>query len=122
MLDEFNDFIKEMRYDEQQTAMFLLGTLIGEIGNVQYGRSEDGNKPILNKLNFNGIDRSKIIRLVKDVFNKLNQEKIRKYNELTFFEMKRLLDKNLDNWKLSKDENLFYILSGYSFVTVKSIL
>ena len=31
--------------------------------------------------------------------------------------MKRLLDGNIDNWKLNKDESLFYLLSGYSFAT-----
>ena len=104
-----------MNYSEEQTAMFLLGTLIGEIGNVQYKKNE-GNKPILNKLNFNGIDKSKFIRLTKDVFNKLNQEKIRTFNEVTFFEMKRLMDKNIETWSLNKEENLFYILSGYSLL------
>lgn len=119
---ELKDFIVKMGYDEQRAAMFLLGSLIGEIGNVQYKKSDNGNKPILAKLNFNGIDKSKIIRLTKDVFNKLNQEKIRQYNEVTFFEMKRLLDQNIEKWKLDKDENLFYILSGYSLTTTIPIL
>lgn len=48
-----------MGYNEQETAMFLLGYLIGEIGNVQYRKTEEGTKPILNKLNFNGLDRQK---------------------------------------------------------------
>lgn len=120
--EELKSFIEKMCYDEEQTAMFLLGALIGEIGNVQYKKNEGGNKPILNKINFNGMDKSKIIRLTKDVFNKLNQEKIRRFNEVTFFEMKRLLDKNLEYWSMNKDENLFYILSGYSFVTTKPML
>lgn len=119
---ELKDFIENMGYDEEQTAMFLLGSLIGEIGNIQYKRTEGGNKPILNKLNFNGIDKNKIIRLTKDVFNKLNQEKIRHFNEITFFEMKKLIDKNIENWSLNKDENLFYILSGYSFITTIPML
>lgn len=121
--DDMKDFITEMGYNEEQTALFLLGTLIGEIGNAQYDpNSESKNKPILNKINWNGVDKSKLIRLTKDVFAKLNQEKIRHYNEVTFGEMKRLLDKNLDTWSMNKDENLFYILSGYSYATVKPIL
>lgn len=120
--EELKTFIEKIGYDEEQTAMFLLGSLIGEIGNIQYKRAEGGSKPILNKLNFNGVDRSKIIRLTKDVFNKLNQEKIRHFNEVTFFEMKRLLDKNIENWSLNKDESLFYILSGYSFITTIPML
>ena len=103
--------------------MFLLGYLIGEIGNKQYKRvGGEGNKPILNKINFNGIDRSKIKRLVNDVFNALNQEKIRAFNEVIFFEMKRLLDSNINNWNLNKDESLFYLLSGYSYATTLPML
>lgn len=126
--DSIKNYIEKLGYDEQETAMFLLGYLIGEIGNAQYKKTDEGNKPILNKLNFNGLDRSKIIRLTKDVFNKLNQEKdsngqkIIQYNEVTFFDMKRLLDKNINDWKLNKDESLFYVLSGYSYATAMPML
>ncbi|NLJ78481.1 MAG: type I-B CRISPR-associated protein Cas8b/Csh1, partial [Tissierellia bacterium] len=120
--DNIKDYIERIGYDEQETAMFLLGYLVGEIGNVQYKRSDDANKPILNKLNFNGLDKQKIIRLTKDVFNKLNQEKIRRFNEVTFFEMKRILDANIDRWQLNKDQSLFYLLSGYSFATTIPML
>ncbi len=117
--DDIKNYIKKMSYDEQQTAMFLLGYLIGEIGNVQSKGSDEKRKPILNKLNFAGIDKAKMIRLSCDVFNKLNQEKIRQYNDVTYGEFKRLLDQNINNWKLDKHENLFYILSGYSYSTTK---
>ena len=129
-LDESTkEFIKNMNYGEQETAMFLLGYLIGQIGNIQYKKVQKGvqdegapNKPILNKINFNGLDKQKIIRLTKDVFNKLNQEKILHYNEVTFYEMKKLIDSNIKNWKLNKDESLFYVLSGYSYATAIPIL
>lgn len=120
--DNIKKFIEKMKYNEQQAAMFLLGYLVGEIGNAQYKKNEEGQKPILNKINFNGIDKPKIIRLTKDVFNKLNQEKIRQYYEVTFFEMKKLLDGNLNDWKLNKDESLFYLLSGYSYATTLPML
>lgn len=122
--DDIKRFIDEMKYDEQKTALFLLGVLIGEIGNKQYQgkKDSDNQKPILNKLNFNGIDKPKLIRLTKDIFNKLKQEKILAYTELTFASMKSLLDKNIDNWKLDKYETLFYILSGYAYKTQKAIL
>jgi CRISPR-associated protein Csh1 len=115
-------YILNMGYDEQQSAMFLLGCLIGEIGNAQYRRMGEDRKPILNKLNFGGVDKNKVIRLTNEVFNKLIQEKIRKYNEVTFSECKRLMDANKDSWKLNKHENLFYILSGYSYDTTKAML
>ncbi|URZ15121.1 TIGR02556 family CRISPR-associated protein [Clostridium felsineum] len=115
-------YIKEMGYGQQQSAMFLLGCLIGKIGNAQYKRMGGDKKPILNKLNFGGIDKSKVIRLSNEVFNKLIQEKIRNYNEVIFSEYKRLMDENSSSWKLNKHENLFYILSGYSYETTKAML
>lgn len=120
--EDIKNYISTMGYDEQQSAMFLLGVLIGEIGNSQYKKYNSDKKPILNKLNFNGIDKSKIIKLANEVFAKLEQEKIRKYHEKTYADMKRLLDENLENWKLNKNENLFYILSGYSYATIKTIM
>lgn len=119
--DDTKSYIQDMGYNEQQTAMFLLGYLIGEVGNAQYKRSVDGQKPILNKINFNGVDKNKIIRLTRDVFARLKQEKILIYNEVIFQEYKRLLDSNLNCWELDKDENLFYILSGYAYATTKPI-
>jgi CRISPR-associated protein Csh1 len=122
--DYYKNYIEELNFDEQQTALFLLGVLIGKIGNKQFSQlnkgssDNDGRKPILNKLNYNGIDKRKIIRLTNDVFSRLNQLKIRHYSEDIFFEMNKLLDKNINSWKLDKEENLFYLLSGYSFETV----
>jgi CRISPR-associated protein Csh1 len=130
--DDIKEYIKKMEYDEEKTAMFLLGYLIGEIGNAQYKRlhksdqksenDSDVKKPILNKLNYSGIDKSKIIRLTTEVFGKLDQEKIRQYNEVIFSEYKRLIDSNIKTWKMNKQENLFYILSGYSYDTTKAML
>ncbi len=132
--DSVKDYIEKMKYNEQETAMFLLGYLIGEVGNAQYKRlhknlgegnttsSTDSKKPILNKLNYSGIDKNKIIRLTTEVFGKMNQESIRHYNEVTFNELKRLLDVNIKNWKMNKQENLFYILSGYGYNTARAML
>ena len=35
--------------------------------------------------------------------------------------MKRLLDLALANWQLDEAETIFYILSGYSFLTARSM-
>lgn len=120
--EDIKGYIKGMGYNEQQDALFLLGCLMGEIGNKEYSRSSEGKKPVLNKLNFGGMDKSRLVRLVNEIFNKLNQEKILKYNEKTFGECKRLFDKNQNSWKLNKDENLYYILSGYGYATTRPML
>jgi CRISPR-associated protein Csh1 len=115
--DVLKEYVGEMGFDEEQTSLFLLGYLMGQIGNQQAKRSTGDikNKPILNKLNFNGMDKKRLIRLSTEVFNKLRQEKILQYNEKTYYEMTRLMNMKLNNWSYSSDENLFYILSGFSF-------
>jgi len=118
--EDIKRYIEEMEYSEEQTAMFLLGYLIGKVGNKQYS-DRDGKKPILNKLNFNGMDIAKVKRISSEIVNKLRQNKILKYNEIIYFDHKQLFDKNIENWNLNKHDNLYYILSGYSFATAKSI-
>jgi CRISPR-associated protein Csh1 len=120
--DETKAYLKEMGYDEQQTAMFLLGMLIGSIGRKQTRENDEGTyKPILNKINYTGMDEARIIRLSTDVFNKLKQEKIlgEYNNESIFNEYCILFSKEKDNWKLNKNESLFYLLSGYAYQTMK---
>lgn len=120
--DDIKNYIDTMSYNEEETAMFLLGYLIGEIGNREYKRAGEGKKPILNKLNYSGVDKSKIIRLSNVVFNKLRQEKILTYNEVIYNQCKQLIDKKLNYWEMDKSENLYYILSGYSYSSTKAIL
>ena len=117
-------YIQTMGYNEQQTALFLLGVLIGAIGraqnNRQREREQEGTyKPILNKINFNGMDKYRIMKLSNEITNKLRHEKIQKYHEATYSAHKYLLDKNIQKWKLNKDESLFYLLSGYGYQTMK---
>ena len=120
--EQLKQYIKDMEYTEEETTLFLLGVLMGNIGTAQYNRNrESARKPILNKINFGGIDKAKLQRLSNDIFGKLDQEKILKNNEIVFQQHKELLDKNFKKWSLNKNENLFYILSGYSYASMKAI-
>jgi len=117
--EDMKDFIKEMAYSEEQVALFLLGYLIGEIGSTKPQR--DSSKPILNKIIFQGMNPGKLVRLSNDVFEKLIQYKKLSYNEVVFAEMKRLLGKHVKNWRLSDQENVFYVLCGYAYATHRAI-
>ncbi len=119
------EFVREMGYDEPKVAMFLLGCLIGKIGNAQYS-PESSSKPILNKITYQGMNRNKLIRLLNEVFEKLTQYKsggkpLLYYNEGLFAECKRLMDKNIGE-PLSDQENVFYVLSGYAYATHQAII
>jgi CRISPR-associated protein Csh1 len=117
------NFVREMEYDEPKVALFLLGYLIGEIGNAQY--REGNSKPILGKITYQGMNQNKLVRLLNDVFEKLTQYKsggkpLLHYSEGIFAECKRLLDKTIQE-PLSDQENVFYVLSGYAYATHQAI-
>ena len=100
--------------EEQKRALFLLGYLVGAIGNAQSATGHK-TKPILDKINFQGMGVEKLIRLSNDVLEKLNQYDKLQYNEDVYSVLKSLLDNNIANWNLSNQENVFYSLSGYAF-------
>ncbi|MBD3184933.1 TIGR02556 family CRISPR-associated protein [Candidatus Poribacteria bacterium] len=108
--DRMQEFVTEMGYDDTRTAMFLMGNLIREIGYRQGGK-----EPILEKLNYQGIDARRLLRLTNEIFEKLKQYKVLKYNKSIFSAFKRLLDLYINDWPLDDQENVFYILSGYSY-------
>jgi len=114
--EDIKKYCKEMGYSEEQIALFLLGYLIGEIGNEQWSK-ENPNKPILNKIVYQGMNPGKILRLTNEIFEKLKQWRKLQYNERIFGEMKKLLDKHIQDWTLSDQENVFYVLSGYAYNT-----
>jgi CRISPR-associated protein Csh1 len=115
--DNIKKIIREMKYDEQKTAMFLLGTLVGKIGNAQYNKSISGKKTILKKINFQGINPNKLIRLSNEIPEKLIEYKQLQYCEMRYSQFKQLIDKNIKDWDLSDQENVFYLLSGYAYET-----
>ena len=116
---EIKEYAEEMGYSESKVAIFLLGYLIGEVASTQYKKG--GTKPILNKITYQGMNAGKIMRLANEVFEKLKQYDKLSYNEKRFAEMKKLLDRHIENWELSDQENVFYVLSGYAYNTYRAI-
>ncbi len=120
-------YMEEMAFNQAQSALFLLGMLIAKVGAAQVTKQHESsplpqvsisNKPILNKINFHGMNRVKLQMLSNDVFEKLRQYKrLNATNELIYAEHKRLFDEALPAWSLSDRENVFYLLSGYAFGT-----
>ena len=94
--------------------------MIAEIGNAQYRKG--GSKPILGKITFQGMNKGKLKRLINEVFEKLIEYKLLSLNnEKKFAQCKWLMDKQIDHWPLSDQDNVFYVLSGYAYSTYKAI-
>ncbi|HHW39896.1 MAG TPA: type I-B CRISPR-associated protein Cas8b/Csh1 [Syntrophomonadaceae bacterium] len=115
------NYLEAMAYNEPQTALFLLGYLLHQVGQKQYERGYE-SKPVLEKVNYAGMPWPKVVRLANLLVDQLRQHDILKYCEGLFAVMKGLFDAyrpgaHQQEWPLSPEENVFYILSGYAYGT-----
>ena len=124
-LDEKNAtisaFFERMGYSDDQRAVFYLGRVLNSVG---YAQSKKGHpsKPVLGKVNYNGMDAASLKRLHADLFEKCKQYEILSFNEGNFSKFTDLFkDEEKEGWnkRMKPDESLFYLLSGYSFRTSK---
>ncbi len=101
-------FFETMGYKEPQKAMFYLGRALSGIASAQV-KAKHANKPILEKVNYNGMDIKSILKLYADLREKVKQYV--KYDTLKFVEPPL---SNFDerfqptNWKMAPDEALFF--------------
>lgn len=114
--DEMKMYLQEMGYREPHTALYMLGYLLHQIGRSQR-RSGYEHKPVLDKVNYNGMNWPKVIRLSNLLVDQLRQHRIFIYNEGIYAAMKELLDAHASAWPLTAEENVFFILSGYAWAT-----
>ena len=106
------EFFVRMNYKPEHKALFYLGRVLNTVARTQY-KKEHKTKPVLKKLNYNGMDRDDIRRLHRDLVEKTQQYSIHRYTESTLSRFMMLF--NHENWTMKPDEALFFILSGYSF-------
>lgn len=115
--ENIKSYFDENNYSSEKKALFLMGFLMGEIGKKQNKNNIGTYKPILNKLNFNGMDIEHLIILANAIFKKLREVNILNFYEKENFHMTNLIEKNKDNWEMNKIENVFHIIIGYGFST-----
>ncbi|MBB3907756.1 TIGR02556 family CRISPR-associated protein [Anoxybacteroides rupiense] len=125
------EYMETMNYNAAQSSLFLLGYLIAMIGAKQVSKLNDRaenlgqahgakttHKPILAKINFQGMNKHRLVILSNEVFDKLKQLGIHSLqNEAIHAEHKRLFELALQEKWLSDHESVFYLLSGYGYGT-----
>jgi CRISPR-associated protein Csh1 len=107
------DFFEKMNLSPAQKAMFYLGRMLNTVEWIQVQKKI--KKTVINLVNFNGMEKTDIVRLRENLVNKARQHnKVGKviFNDGKFGE---LFDYN--HWTLSRNEALFFLLTGYSFGT-----
>ena len=116
-------FFIKMDYNDTQKALFYLGRVLSQVAYAQ-AESKHASKPVLNKINYNGMDNNAIIRLHLDLSEKVRQY-VKKINlnsvEYNFSNFIHLFNPNDKSRYLSSEENVFFLLSGYSFGMVKEV-
>lgn len=111
------DFFNKMNYSEQEKAMFYLGRVLSSIATAQYKKKHE-SKPVLNKINFNGMDADAILRFSNDLAEKTRQYNIHRNTDWDFSRFRERF--NEKNWALTKERSVFYLMAGYSFGLTKS--
>ncbi len=110
-------FFEKMEYGEAEKSMFYLGRVLSSIAYAQYKKGHE-SKPVLNKINFNGMDAQAIVRLSLDLAEKARQYNIHRETDWNFARFREGF--NDKNWPLTKEQNVFYLMAGYSFGLTKS--
>ncbi|WP_163515252.1 TM1802 family CRISPR-associated protein [Gelidibacter japonicus] len=104
-----NEFFEKMKFNQEQRAMFFLGRMLNSVEYLQQGK----NKTVIQKVNFNGMDKDSIQRLRIDLIEKAKQ--YNSMNKIVFTDQKFGNEFDFNNWKLSPQEAIFFMLTGYSF-------
>lgn len=117
----FTAFFERMDFTDDHRAVFFLGVILNNVGYAQAQKKHE-SKPVLGKINYNGMNASALKRLRNELFEKCRQYDILRYNEGNFAKFTDLFkDSDNDHWdkRIKPETALFYLLSGYSFRTPK---
>jgi len=111
---EYREYLKRAKFNEKEAALFLLGVVIERIGSQQFIKY--GHKPILNKINYEGMNLERLKILYNEVMDKLHE--LRAYDvEHLYALSKEIFDLHLKEWDLTPQENVYFLLSGYAFAS-----
>ncbi len=103
-------FFERMDYNASQKALFYLGRMLSAVVYLQ----KDKNKTVLDKVNYNGMDRDDLIRLRTDLLAKAKQ--YGEIKKLLFTDSKFGEQFNFGTWNIDPNEALFFLFTGFSFV------
>ena len=112
---ELEQLFDTLGYSSPQRGLALLGYVIGVIANAQWKEGLE-NKPVLNKISYQGMSDEKTVRLFGEIFGKLRQYQKRVgFAEPWLATAMGLYQAGGGGKAMTSDERLFYLLSGYAF-------
>jgi len=116
-VEMMEDFLEQQGFLPEARALFYLGALVNRVAWKQSGKGHK-TKPVLNKINYQGMNRRDILRLYEDTL-----DLIRHYFEGVPLYIGQYMERfhnyfgSLEKaWPFNEQENVFYIMSGYAYL------
>lgn len=116
-------YLDQHGFDDESKMLFYLGILINVVAKAQV-RKGHLKKPVLKKIQFQGMNKKEIKHLYNDIQEKLIQydlleskdkEKISSFSEYIMHNFHHYYMKSKPNWKLNEKANVFIMMAGYSY-------
>ncbi len=110
-------FLEDQRFTSEARALFYLGLMMKRVAIAQASKGHK-NKPILKRVNFQGMSQKDFIRFYEELV-----EKLRQYNIINFYS-EWLMNRfhyymgaalTQEKWHLNEHANVFFIMAGYAF-------
>ncbi len=115
-INKMEEFLQQQSFKDKARALFFLGTIVYRVAIAQLVK-EHRTKPVLKKIDFQGMNQRDVHRLYLEAI-----EKLRQYDRMTLF-TEALMNRFHyyagtigEQWPLSEHANVFYIMAGYAYM------
>ncbi len=116
---QIEEFLERQGFNDNAKTMFYLGVLINRVARAQIGKKHE-KKPILKKIQFQGMSEKEICALYQDVVEKLIQyDKMTLFTEAIINRFHYYYGPLEGKLELDDKANVFYIMAGYSYMVGK---
>ncbi|MCY9512035.1 TM1802 family CRISPR-associated protein [Paenibacillus larvae] len=114
-IDQMEQYLDKHAFTSEARALFYLGVMVQKVAWEQF-KKDHKTKPILKKIQFQGMKQREVVRLSNDVYEKFRQYRIYdSYTERLINRFNYNYGKIRDNWPLSEQATVFYLMSGYGY-------
>lgn len=119
---EIEGFLDKQRFDNDERALFFMGILVNRVALAQVQKGHK-TKPILKKVQFQGMNEKEVYLLYQDVVEKLRQyDKMTLFNEAIMNRFHCYYGSLKKQWSLNDHANVFYIMAGYSYMVERRVV
>ncbi|MEW9106049.1 TM1802 family CRISPR-associated protein, partial [Paenibacillus sp.] len=112
---QVEQYLDKHAFTPEASALFYLGMMVQRVAWEQV-KNKHKTKPVLKKIQFQGMKQHEIIRLAQDVYEKFRQYEIfSAYTEALIYRFNDNFGTIRDKWPLSEQANVFYLMAGYGY-------